>query len=241
MTVDFSTYPDRAPEYDLRDLLEAGVHFGHNSSKWHPKMKEFIYMAKDGVHIFDLAKTAAQLRLAYNFIFDLGAKGKKVVFIGTKRQSREIIRKAAQEAGAFFIAQRWMGGMLTNWDQISKSVKRMNDIEKGLETGRFDGYTKFEKLQLEKEQGRLERFFEGVKGLTGKPDCLVVVDPKREKLAVEEAEKEGVPVVALIDSNTNPANISLPVPGNDDAVSSIELIMTELAKAYAEGKKSSKK
>ncbi|MCC6711694.1 MAG: 30S ribosomal protein S2 [Candidatus Pacebacteria bacterium] len=241
MTVDFSTYPDRAPEYDLRDLLEAGVHFGHNSSKWHPKMKEFIYMAKDGVHIFDLAKTAAQLRLAYNFVFDLGAKGKKVVFIGTKRQSREIIRKAAQEAGAFFIAQRWMGGMLTNWDQISKSVKRMNDIEKGLETGRFDGYTKFEKLQLEKEQGRLERFFEGVKGLTGKPDCLVVVDPKREKLAVEEAEKEGVPVVALIDSNTNPANISLPVPGNDDAVSSIELIMTELTKAYAEGKKSSKK
>jgi len=241
MTVDFSTYPDRAPEYDLRDLLEAGVHFGHNSSKWHPKMKEFIYMAKDGVHIFDLAKTAAQLRLAYNFVFDLGAKGKKVVFIGTKRQSREIIRKAAQDAGALFIAQRWMGGMLTNWDQISKSVKRMNDIEKGLESGRFDGYTKFEKLQLEKEQGRLERFFEGVKGLTGKPDCLIVVDPKRERLAVEEAEKEGVPVIALIDSNTNPANISLPIPGNDDAVSSIELIMTELSKAYAEGKKSSKK
>jgi small subunit ribosomal protein S2 len=198
-------------------------------------------MAKDGVHIFDLAKTAAQLRLAYNFVFDLGAKGKKVVFIGTKRQSREIIRKAAQDAGALFIAQRWMGGMLTNWDQISKSVKRMNDIEKGLETGRFDGYTKFEKLQLEKEQGRLERFFEGVKGLTGKPDCLIVVDPKRERLAVEEAEKEGVPVIALIDSNTNPANISLPIPGNDDAVSSIELIMTELSKAYAEGKKSSKK
>jgi len=241
MSVDFSTYAKHAPEYDLRVLLEAGVHFGHNSAKWHPKMKEFIYMAKDGVHIFDLAKTAEQLSLAYNFLFDAGVKGKKVIFIGTKKQSREIIRKAAQDAGVFFIAQRWMGGMLTNWDQISKSVKRMIDIEKGLESGRFDGYTKFEKNQLAKELGRLERFFEGIKGLTGRPDCLVVVDPKREKLAVAEAEKEGIPVVALVDSNTNPTNISLPIPGNDDAVSSIELIVNELAKAYAEGKKSSKK
>lgn len=241
MFVDFSTYPDKAPDYDLRDLLEAGMHFGHNSSKWHPKMKEYIYMAKDGVHIFDLAKTAEQLRLAYNFLFDLGAKGKKVIFIGTKRQARDLIRKSASEAGTFFIAQRWMGGMLTNWDQISKSVKRMNDIEKGLESGRFDGYTKFEKLQLEKEQGRLERFFEGIKGLSGKPDCLVVVDPRREQLAVEEAEKVGIPVIALIDSNTNPDSVTLPIPANDDAVSSIEFVLNELAKAYVEGKKTSKK
>lgn len=241
MTVDFSTLPDKAPDYDLRDLLEAGMHFGHNSSKWHPKMKEYIYMEKDGVHIFDLAKTAEQLRLAYNFLFDLGAKGKKVIFVGTKRQTRDIIRKFSKEAGALYMAQRWMGGMLTNWNQISKSIKRMNDIEKGLESGRFDGYTKFEKLQLEKEQGRLARFFEGVKNLTGQPDCLVVVDPRREKLAVDEAKKVGVPVVALIDSNTNPDEVSLPVPANDDAVSSIELVMGELSKAYAEGKKSTKK
>ncbi|OIP74068.1 MAG: 30S ribosomal protein S2 [Candidatus Pacebacteria bacterium CG2_30_36_39] len=238
--MDFSQYPDKAPDYDLRDLLEAGMHFGHNSAKWHPKMKEFIYMEKDGVHIFDLAKTASQLRLAYNFIYDMGAKGKKVLFLGTKRQARDIVREAAQGADALYIAQRWMGGMLTNWEQISKSVKRMVDIEKGLETGRFDGYTKFEKLQLEKEKGRLERFFEGVKTLKGKPDCLVVVDPKREKLAVIEAQKEGIPVVALIDSNTDPSTVSLPVPGNDDAVSSITLAMKEFAKAYAEGKKSSK-
>ena len=240
MFVDFSTYPDKAPDYDLRNLLEAGMHFGHSSSKWHPKMKEYIYMEKDGVHIFDLAKTAEQLKLAYNFIFDLASKGKKVIFIGTKRQARDIIRKTSTEAEALYIAQRWMGGMLTNWDQISKSVKRMNDIEKGLETGRFDGYTKFERLQLEKEQGRLERFFEGVKGLTGKPDCLVVIDPKREKLAVDEANKMGVPVVALIDSNTNPDSVSLPIPANDDAVSSIELVLGELTKAFAEGKKSTK-
>lgn len=240
MFMDFSHYPDKAPEYDLRELLAAGMHFGHNSAKWHPKMKEFIYMEKDGVHIFDLAKTAEQLKLAYNFLFDLGAKGKKVIFVGTKRQTRDMLREAAQKAGAMYTAQRWMGGMLTNWDQINKSVRRMTEIEEGLESGKFDGYTKFERLQLSKEHGRLERFFEGVKNLKGKPDCLVVIDPRREKLAVIEAEKEGIPVVALIDSNTDPSKIALPIPGNDDAVSSIKVVLDTLSQAYAEGKKSSK-
>lgn len=234
---DFSSLPDKAPEYDLRDLLEAGMHFGHQSAKWHPKMKEFIYMEKAGVHIFDLAKTAEQLRLAYNYLHELGKTDKKVIFVGTKRQSRELLRTAAQNAGAFYIAQRWMGGLVTNWDQISKSVQRMNEIDEGLESGKFDGYTKFERLQLEKEQGRLERFFEGVKGLKGKPDCLVVIDPKREKIAVAEAGKNGIPVVALVDSDTSPDAITITIPGNDDAVSSIELVLTQLATAYAEGKK----
>ena len=235
--VDFSSLPNKSPEYDLRDLLEAGMHFGHSKSKWHPKMKEYIYMEKDGVHIFDLAKTAEQLKLAYNFIFDLASKGKKVIFVGTKRQARDIIRKTAKEAEALYIAQRWMGGMLTNWDQINKSVKRMNEIEKGLGTGRFDGYTKFERLQLEKEQGRLERFFEGVKGLTGKPDCLVVIDPRKEKLVVAEANKMGVPVIALIDSNTNPDPISLPIPANDDAIKSIEIITNLVADTIKQAQK----
>lgn len=238
--MDFSEYPNKAPEFDLRELLAAGMHFGHNSAKWHPKMKEFIYMEKDGVHIFDLAKTAEQLRLAYNFIFDLASKGKKVVFVGTKRQIRDMVRESAKGAGVMYIAQRWMGGLLTNWEQISKSVRRMIEIEEGLESGKFDGYTKFERVQLAKEHGRLERFFEGVKTLKGKPDCLVVIDPKREKLAMIEAEKEGVPVVALIDSNTNPSKVTLPIPGNDDAVSSIQVVLNTLSAAYAEGKKSSK-
>ncbi|MFH2118762.1 MAG: 30S ribosomal protein S2 [Candidatus Paceibacterota bacterium] len=238
--IDLSKLPQQAPEYDLRELLEAGMHFGHASAKWHPKMSEFIYTEKDGMHIFDLAKTAEQLTKAYNYLFDLGKNGKKVIFVGTKRQIRETVRETAQQAGAFFIAQRWMGGLLTNWDQISKSVRRMNEIDEGLEAGKFDGYTKFERVQLEKEQGRLARFFEGVKGLKGTPDCLIVIDPKRERIAVAEAQKVGVPVVALIDSNTNPDEIDLPIPGNDDAVSSILLVLKQLTTAYAEGRKAAK-
>lgn len=239
--IDISKLPNVAPEYDLRNLLEAGMHFGHQSAKWHPKMKEYIYMEKDGVHIFDLAKTAEQLRLAYNYVYELGKTGKKVIFVGTKRQSRDLLREAAKKAGAFAIAQRWMGGLITNWEQISKSVRRMNDIEEGLPAGKFDGYTKFERLQLEKEQGRLERFFEGVKGLKGKPDCLIVIDPKREKIAVSEAAKEGIPVVALVDSNTSPDDVAVVIPGNDDAVSSIEFVLNQLSLAYAEGKKAAAK
>jgi small subunit ribosomal protein S2 len=203
-------------------------------------MEEFIHMEKNGVHIFDLAKTAQQLTKAYNYLYDLGTQGKKVIFVGTKRQIRETVRETATAAGAFYIAQRWMGGLLTNWDQISKSVRRMNEIDEGLEEGKFDGYTKFERVQLEKEQGRLARFFEGVKGLKGKPDCLVVIDPKREKIAVAEAQRVGVPVVALIDSNTNPDQVDLPIPGNDDAANSILLVLKQLTTAYAEGKKAIK-
>src|SRR5690606_37884108 len=127
--IDFSTLPDKAPDYDLAMLLEAGMHFGHSSAKWHPKMKDYIYMEKDGVHIFDLAKTAEQLKKAYNYLYSLGQAGKNVIFVGTKRQARELIRTAAKKSDSSFVAQRWMGGMLTNWDQISKSIKRMNSID----------------------------------------------------------------------------------------------------------------
>ena len=238
--IDISNLPDKAPEYDLRDLLEAGMHFGHQSAKWHPKMKDYIHMEKDGVHIFDLAKTAKQLRLAYNYLYSLGQDGKKVIFVGTKRQARDLLREAAQKADAFFVAQRWMGGMLTNWDQINKSIRHMNDIEEGLESGRYDGYTKFERLQLDKERGRLERFFEGVKGLKGKPDCLVVIDTKREKIAMTEAEKVGVPIIALVDSDSDPDPADIVIPGNDDAVNSVALVLKELTEAYAAGKKAAK-
>ncbi len=238
---DYSKLPDVAPDYDLRDLLEAGMHFGHQSAKWHPKMAEYLHMEKNGVHIFDLAKTAEQLKLAYNYLYDLGKNGKKVLFVGTKRQIREIVREQAQQAGAFYVVQRWMGGLLTNWDQISKSVRRMNDLAEGLEGDKFEGYTKFEQVQFEKELGRLQRFFEGIKELKKQPDCVVVIDPNREDIAVAESNKVEVPVIALIDSNTNPTNIDIPVPGNDDAVNSVSLVVTELAKAYSEGKKAAKK
>lgn len=239
--IDFSTLPDKAPDYDLTALLEAGMHFGHASAKWHPKMKPYIYMEKDGVHIFDLAKTAEQLKKAYNYLYQLGQTGKTVIFVGTKRQARDLVREAATKAEAFFIAQRWMGGMLTNWDQINRSIKHMNDIDEGLQSGRYDGYTKFERVQLEKERGRLERFFEGVKSLKGKPDCLVVIDPKHERIAMLEAEKAEIPVVALVDSNTDPGQTELVIPGNDDAVASIALVITQLTEAYAAGKKTKAK
>lgn len=238
--IDFSTLPDKAPDYDLTVLLEAGMHFGHSSAKWHPKMKDYIYMEKDGVHIFDLAKTAEQLKKAYNYLYSLGQNGKNVIFVGTKRQARDLIRAAAQKSDSSFVAQRWMGGMLTNWDQISKSIKRMNSIDEGLQNNRYDGYTKFERVQLEKERGRLERFFEGVKTMKGKPDCLVVVDPKHEAIATLEAGKVDVPVIALVDSNTDPTHAELVIPGNDDAVSSIEYVLNQLADAFIEGKKAKK-
>lgn len=233
---DFSKLPNKAPEYDLAKFLEAGCHFGHQKRKWHPKMAEYIYMEKNGVHIFDLAKTASQLQLAYNYVYQLGKEGKTIIFVGTKRQAKESIKKYAAEAGVMYIAQRWLGGLLTNWGQIGKSLKRMLEIEKGLETDKFDGYTKFEKVQLEKEKGRLERFFEGIRDLKAKPAAIFVVDPYREKIAVTESNKVNVPVIALADSNANPDDLDILIPANDDAVSSIDMIVSEISKAYQAGR-----
>lgn len=234
--LDTTTLPDKAPEYDLQALFDAGVHFGHQSRKWHPKMKPWIYMEKDGVHIFDLAKTAAQLRSAYNYLFELGRKGKTVIFVGTKKQARDVIREEVLEGSFLTITSRWLGGLLTNWSQVSKSLKRMVDIEEGLTTGKFDGYTKFERVQLEKEKNRLFRFFDGLRGLKGIPDCVVVIDPKREKNALIEARSLNIPVVGIVDTNADPTDLDLVVPGNDDGYSSIKLLTHELMSAYAAGK-----
>lgn len=236
--LDPASLPDKAPQYDLVKLLEAGVHFGHQIRKWHPKMAPYIYMEKDGVHIFDLAKTAEQLRVAYNYLYDLGKSGKTVIFVGTKRQAREIVQAKATEAGAMHITSRWLGGTLTNWEQVRKSIKRMNDLEKGLETGAFEGYTKYEQGQMAKELGRLQRFFIGIRELKKEPDAIVVVDPIREDNVLKEAITVGIPVIALADSNADPRDLTITIPGNDDAISSIRLIVSELTQAYAEGKKS---
>jgi small subunit ribosomal protein S2 len=234
--IDITNLPDKAPEFDLAELLEAGVHFGHQSRKWHPAMKEFIYMEKDGVHIFDLAKTAAQLKLAYNYAFDLGQKGKTLVIVGTKRQARELVKTSAEEAGCLSITSRWLGGLLTNWEQVYKSLKRMIQIEEGLQSGAFNGYTKFERVQLEKEQSRLERFFSGIKTLKQRPDALFVVDPGREKNVIKEATTIGVPLMGLVDSNTDPRPLDIAVPGNDDALSSIKLVVEAVTAGYKAGR-----
>nr|MBP7741013.1 30S ribosomal protein S2 [Candidatus Woesebacteria bacterium] len=202
---------------------------------------EFIYMEKDGVHIFDLEKTASQLQLAYNFVYDMASKGKTMVMVGTKKQSKEIIKEEAIENGTMYIISRWLGGLITNWNQVKGSLKRMIEIDSGLKSGKFDGYTKFEKVQLDKEKTRLERFFGGIQELKSTPDFLFVVDVKREKNAVREAKLMGIPVVALIDSNANPEDVDIAIPANDDALRSIKLIVSEIAKAYSAGKKSAGK
>lgn len=238
--IDFSSLPDKAPAYDLKQLLEAGCHFGHHTKKWHPMMAEWIHMEKDQIHIFDLAKTAKQLQLAYNYAYQLASQGKSLVMLGTKKQAKDIVRAIAMEAQMPYIASRWLGGTLTNWEQISKSIKQMLKTEKGLKEGEFSHLTKFERNKLEKQVARLARFFDGLRELKATPDALFIIDPKKEKIAIAEAMANDVPVVALIDTNSDPREVSLPIPANDDAVGSIELIVKAVAEGYKAGKASKK-
>ncbi len=232
---DFSQLPDVAPDYDLRDLLAAGCHFGHQAGDWHPDMEPWIYFQQDGIHIFDLEKTAEQLKKAYNYFYQLGHDNKEVIFVGTKRQAEEVIREQAGQAGAHWIISRWLGGLLTNWKQVSKSLRRMIEIEEGLSSDEFEMYTKYEQMQLEKDAQRLARFFDGLRGLKQLPDAIFVIDPQRESVAVKEAKIVGIPVIGLVDTNTNPNEIDLVIPANDDGRESIKLIVTELAEAYQRG------
>lgn len=236
--IDTSKLPDKAPDYDLKNLLDVGAHFGHQKNKWNPAMEDYIYTQKDGVHIFDLAKTAEQLKKAYNYAYKLGKKNKTIIFVGTKRQAREAVRDVAEDSGAMYITSRWLGGFLTNWTQVSKSLRRMLKIEADLKEDAYEGYTKYEVSQIKKELTRLRRFFEGVRDLKQKPDALFIVDPEREDIAVKEAVIMDVPVIALIDSNGNPDKVDLPIPANDDAVKSVEFFVKQIGEAYSKGKQS---
>lgn len=224
------------PEIDLQEMFEATCHFGHKISKWYPKMEPYIYGSEGGVHIFDLEKTAEQLKLAGQRFYDLAKEGKTLLMVGTKRSAREIIKEAANEMGCFYIVSRWMGGLLTNFDQLQKSIERMSDIKKGLESGKFDKYTKYERLQLDKEKTRLERFFLGLQGLKGKPDCVFVVDSEKEQIVVKESSSEGVELIAIADSNADPRKIDLVIPANDDSSKSVAYIVNYLKTAYNTGK-----
>ena len=235
--IDTSKLPQVAPEFDVQQMLDYGCHFGHAIKRWHPKMAEWIYAEKNGIHLFDLFKTAQQLKHVYNYFYDLGKQNKQVIILGTKRHAKEVVQQAAQASGMMYIASRWLGGFLTNWEQINRSLKRMIEIEQGLESGAYVNYTKYERVQLDKERARLERFFGGIRNLKDKPDAIFVVDPKKEDNAVEEANKMGVPVVALADTDADPSKLSLLVPANDDSKRSIELMVTTVCQAYAAGKK----
>lgn len=228
------------PEINLQEMLELGCHFGHQASKWHPKMKQYIYAQKDGIHLFDLPKVAELLEEAAAYVYNLAKEGKTLVLVGTKKQAREVVKEAAMDASCFYINARWMGGMLTNWPQVSKSIKRMEEIREGLATDKYKGYTKYERVQLEKEQIKLERFFGGLRGLKSKPDCIFVVDPKKEHIVVAEANNVSVPVIALTDSDSDPRPVSFVLPGNDDAVKSIKFFVDYLAAAFKAGRAAKK-
>jgi small subunit ribosomal protein S2 len=223
-------------QINLKDLLEAGCHFGHQSRRWNPKMKQFIYLKRGGVHIFDLAQTAERLQQAMEFVRDLVSQGKTIVFVGTKRQAAAIIKEEAEKCGMPYVAGRWLGGTITNWEQIKKSIDKLLDLEEKKEKGEFKKYTKKENLLIDREINRLTRFFGGLKKLKKIPDAVFVVDVKKETAVVRETAKKGVKVVAIVDSNADPDLVDYVIPANDDAVRSIKLIVSKISEAVSDGR-----
>lgn len=222
----------------LRDLLEAGVHFGHQTRLWHPRMRPYIYGEKNGVHIIDLQKTAMQLNDALRFIQATSARGQSILFVGTKRAAREIVADQAGRSGMYFVNNRWLGGTLTNFKTVQKSIDGLIKLEKARDEGRFESLTKKEALDLTRKITKMDRSLGGIKDMKGLPGAMFVIDPKREYIAVREANKLGIPVVALCDTNCNPDNITHVIPGNDDALKSIHLFTQAIADAAIEGQAS---
>ena len=220
----------------LQDLLEAGVHFGHQTRRWNPKMRRFIFAERSGIYIIDLQKTLRQLTKAQELIKQVILKGENVLFVCTKRQLAGVVEAEAGRAGAMFVTERWLGGMLTNFATIKKQLKRLRELEQGQSDDSFANYTKKEKLMFERERQKLLRNLEGVKNMTRLPGALFVVDAKKERNAVLEANKLGIPVVAIVDTNADPDVITVPIPGNDDAIRSVALITGALADVIAEGR-----
>jgi small subunit ribosomal protein S2 len=220
---------------NMKELLEAGVHFGHQTRRWNPKMKPYIFGARNGIHIIDLQKTVRLFKIAYEFIVRTVSEGYPVLFVGTKKQGHESIVEESERCGMFFIVNRWLGGTLTNFQTIKKSIKRMKDIERMKEDGSINRYTKKEILKMEKELFKLERNLGGIKDMDELPGAIFVVDPKREKIAVKEGRKLGIPVIAIADSNCDPDEIDFILPGNDDAIRAIRLFCSKIADACIEG------
>jgi len=215
----------------LKDMLAAGCHLGHKVSKTHPKAKEYIYTAKDGIQVFDLTKTLPMLDKACNFIYNAQRNGKKIVLLGTKRQAREVVRRVAMETGVGYITDRWLGGTITNWDQIKKDIKKLADLKDGLEKGRFVESTKKELLDMKKETIRLEKMVGGLTGYDRLFDIVFIVDAGYEKTAVKEAKLRGIKMVAMVDTDGDPRKVDLVIPVNDDSAKSVNLIVEEIGKA----------
>ncbi|MGI6468795.1 MAG: 30S ribosomal protein S2 [Syntrophomonadaceae bacterium] len=220
----------------MKQLLEAGVHFGHQTRRWNPKMATYIYMERNGIYIIDLQQTVRKFEDAYNFIKSVAAEGKGVLFVGTKKQAQETIREEANRCGMFYVNQRWLGGMLTNFKTIRKRVLRLKELEKMQADGAMEVLPKKEVARLLNEKERLERFLGGIKDMERLPGAVFVVDPRKEKIAVAEARKLNIPVVAIVDTNCDPDEIDYVIPGNDDAIRAVKLISSRIADAVLEGK-----
>ncbi len=221
----------------IKELLEAGVHFGHKTSRWNPKMKKFIFGERSGIYIIDLEKTEECLNKARDFLLDITSRGEVVLFVGTKRQAQEAVLQEAKRSGMYYVTERWPGGMLTNYATIKKSINRLKEIEKMKEDGTFHKLTKKEVAHLEKELGKLKKNFSGIVAMERMPKAIFIVDTKKEETAVMEANRLSIPVIGLIDTNSNPDLIAYPIPGNDDATKSIHTVTRLLADSIIEGRK----
>ena len=220
----------------MKQLLEAGVHFGHQTRRWNPKMAEYIYAERNGIYIIDLQKTVRKLEEAYNFVKDVSASGKSVLFVGTKKQAQDSIKEEAVRAGSYYVNARWLGGMLTNFRTIRTRIERLNQINKMSTDGTFDLLPKKEVIKLNLEVEKLEKFLGGIAEMKQLPGALFIVDPRKEKIAVLEAKKLGIPVVAIVDTNCDPDDIDYVIPGNDDAIRAVKLISQTIANAVIEGR-----
>ncbi len=219
----------------IKELLEAGVHFGHQTHRWNPKMKKYIFESRNGIYIIDLQKTAVQLEEAYKFIRDIVSSGQEVLFVGTKKQAKECIKEAANKCGMYYVNERWLGGTLTNFVTIKKSISRLNEIEKQEEEGFLENFTKKEVVKIGNEKAKLKKYLEGIRDMKKIPGVVFIVDPKREKIAIMEAKKLKISVIALVDTNCDPDLIDIPIPGNDDAMRTIALMTGKIADAALEG------
>lgn len=218
----------------MKQLLEAGVHFGHQTRRWNPKMERYIFTERNGIYIIDLQKTVKKVEEAYNFVRNIAENNGTILFVGTKKQAQDSVKEEADRCGMFYINQRWLGGTLTNFETIQKRIDRLYELEKMEEEGVFDVLPKKEVILLNKEKSRLEKFLGGIKGMRKLPDALFIIDPRKERIAVAEARKLGIPIVAIVDTNCDPDEIDVVIPGNDDAIRAVKLLTSKMADAVIE-------
>ena len=220
----------------MKELLEAGVHFGHQARRWNPKMAPYIFMKQSGIHVIDLEKTEKQLKAAADFIKDVASKGGVVIFLATKKQAAEIIKSEAERVGAMYLTQRWLGGLFTNFSAVKKTIDKLPALEGKLKTAEEEGFTKKEQLLMQRDITKLTRFIGGIRNLNKLPDALFIVDARREDISVREANKMGAPIVALVDTNGDPTKMTYPIAAHDDAIKSISILVKTIADAYEEGR-----